>query len=416
MNPRILHCPTPLEAREILRRIGCDPWGIGAMAPKMAGLLILLEQVPCGHANILKQEMLSIGGDAAVARGTVTCSMPCTDVVLMGTAKQMRRLAEKMAVQPFGLKSLQGAIPALLERHFLDSHRLRAGQWEVTLGERTLIMGILNVTPDSFSDGGRYLDPAAALERAWQMISEGADILDVGGESTRPGADPVPPEEELRRVIPVIEALARQIPVPLSVDTAKAEVARRAVLAGAALVNDVSALTFDAEMARTVAETNAGVVLMHIRGVPRAMQSAYTPYGSVPGDMIAFLRERMEAASRAGIAEDRIVLDPGIGFGKSADDNWRILRHLDEFRSLGRPLLVAVSRKAFIGGATGDPPAERLVGTAAAVTAAILHGADIVRVHDVAAMKKAASVADAVRRGTEGGPEKPPQAGEERKA
>jgi len=377
------------------------------MLPKMAGLALLLEKVPCRHANILKQEMLSVGGDAAVARESVACSLPSTDVVLMGTLKQMRRLAEKMSFQPFGLKTLAIEIPALLERHFRDRYLLRAGQWEMVLGERTLVMGILNVTPDSFSDGGRCLDPEAAVVRAREMLEEGADLLDIGGESTRPGAEAVSLEEESRRVMPVIEALARQLPVPLSVDTTKAEVARRAVLAGATLINDISAMTFDANMAGVVSETGAAVVLMHIRGIPRDMQSAYVPYDAVPGDMVSFLRERMVAATAAGIPEERILVDPGIGFGKSADDNWRILRHLGEFRSLGRPLVVGVSRKAFIGRVTGDPPAERLEGTAAAVTAAILNGAAVVRVHDVRAMKKVAAVADAVRRGS---------AGDERKA
>jgi dihydropteroate synthase len=403
MHPRVLHCPTPADALEILRRVGCDSRGIEAMRPKMTGLVLLLEKIPCRNANIMKQEMLSVGGDAAVARGTVGCVLPSTDVVLMGTEKQLRRLAEKMAFQPFGLRVLAERIPILLERHFRDRHLLRAGQWEMTLGERTLVMGILNVTPDSFSDGGRWQEPEAAVARAWEMVAQGADMLDVGGESTRPGAEPVPLEEEIRRVIPVVEALARQIPVPLSVDTTKAEVARRAVEAGAAVVNDISALTFDPAMAEVIAGSGAAAVLMHIRGVPRDMQAAYVPYGSVPGDMIAFLRERMEAAAAVGVPEERILVDPGIGFGKSADDNWRILRNLAEFRSLGRPVLVGVSRKAFIGRETGDPPAERLEGTAAAVAAAVLNGAAVVRVHDVRAMKKVAVVADAVRRG--GSPE-----------
>ncbi len=409
MHPRVLHCPTPADAREILRRVGCDPRGIDAMAPKMTGLAVLLEKIPCRNANIFKQEMLSLGGDAAVARGTVACSLPSTDVVLMGTVKQIRAFAEKMAFQPFGLNMLADAIPALLERHFRDRHVLRAGKWEMTLGERTLVMGILNVTPDSFSDGGLCLEPAEAVARARQMVEEGADLIDIGGESTRPGSETVSLEEELRRVIPVVEVLARQLPVPLSVDTTKAEVARRAVGAGAAVINDISAMTFDGGMAGVVAETGVAVVLMHIRGIPRSMQSDYVPYESVPGDMIDFLRLRMEAAAAAGIPEERILVDPGFGFGKNDRDNWRILRHLEEFRSLGRPVLAGVSRKASIGRATGDPPAERLPGTAAAVTAAILNGAAMIRVHDVKAMKKVATVADAIRRADtgsepEGGP------------
>lgn len=261
---------------------------------------------------------------------------------------------------------------------------------------RTHVMGIVNVTPDSFSDGGRFATTALAVEHGLRLIEEGADILDIGGESTRPGSEPVPLEEELARVIPVIERLAAATPVPLSVDTCKAGVALRAVAAGASIINDVTALQGDPAMAAAAAASGAGVVLMHMLGTPRTMQSE-PRYGDVVAEIREFLAGRMRAAEAAGIEPGRLVLDPGIGFGKTLEHNVEILRRLGELLALGRPLLVGPSRKAFIGRLLGGLPAgERMEGTAAAVTAAILGGARLVRVHDVRAMARVARVADAL--------------------
>jgi len=258
------------------------------------------------------------------------------------------------------------------------------------------IVGVLNVTPDSFSDGGRFLDPDAAVEHALRLASEGADLIDVGGESTRPGAPEVPEEEELRRVIPVLSMLARsRFPVPISVDTCKAAVARAALDAGAQMVNDVRALA-DAGLARVVAESGVPVVLMHMRGTPRDMRERAT-YGDVVGEVRAELAAAMARAEAVGIRRERIVLDPGIGFAKTSEQSMEVLARLPEFLSLGRPLLVGPSRKSFIGAITGAPPEERLAGTLAAVTAAVLGGATFLRVHDVAACRQAARVATALR-------------------
>jgi dihydropteroate synthase len=258
------------------------------------------------------------------------------------------------------------------------------------------VVGVLNVTPDSFSDGGRFLDPGAAVEHALRMASEGADLVDVGGESTRPGAAPVPEEEELARVIPVLLALARsRFPVPVSIDTSRAAVARAALDAGAALVNDVRALA-DPEMARIVAAAGAPVVLMHMRGTPGDMRERAT-YRDLVGEVRAELAAAMARAEAAGVARDRIVLDPGIGFAKTAGQSVEILARLPEFLSLGRPILVGPSRKSFIGALTGAPPEERLPGTLAAVAAAVLAGATFIRVHDVAASRQAVQVASALR-------------------
>lgn len=252
--------------------------------------------------------------------------------------------------------------------------------------DRPMVMGVLNVTPDSFSDGGRYLDPGAAVKHALEMVDEGADLIDIGAESSRPGAEPVPEAEELRRLIPVVQEVCRRVSVPVSVDTTKAAVARAAIDAGAAMVNDISACRADPAMPAVVAETGAGLVLMHMQGTPQTMQQAPC-YGSVVDDVRDFLHARMQAAVQAGVAADHILLDPGIGFGKNLDHNLALLAQLDALQSLGRPILVGVSRKAFIGEVLGRRTDDRLMGTAAAVAIAVFRGAGVVRVHDVKAMQ-----------------------------
>ena len=252
--------------------------------------------------------------------------------------------------------------------------------------DRPMVMGVLNVTPDSFSDGGRYLDPGAAVKHALEMVDEGADLIDVGAESSRPGAEPVTEAEELRRLIPVVQEVCRRVSVPVSVDTTKAAVARAAIDSGAAMVNDISACLADPAMPEVVAETCAGLVLMHMQGTPRTMQQA-PRYGFVVDDVRDFLHTRMQAVMQAGVAADHILLDPGIGFGKNLDHNLALLARLDVLQSLGRPILVGVSRKAFIGEVLGRRTDDRLMGTAAAVAVAVLRGAGVVRVHDVNAMQ-----------------------------
>jgi len=394
---RDLQVNSPSAALAVLDEIKVDACGIEAMLPKMGHLNIRIEGVSCRAANIIKQEMLAVGGDAAVARGTVACSIPATDVILMGTPKQLRKFAEKITRQPFGLALLAVSVARFLENINNQSLVLKTARRDIALGDRTLIMGIVNVTPDSFSDGGRYLATDQAIAHALRLVDEGADILDFGGESSRPGALPVSPEEELARLIPVMEAVAKRVDTPLSVDTTKAAVARAALDAGAEIVNDISSMRFDDKMPAVIAGKGAAVVLMHMRGTPRDMQAGDLNYASLWGEILRFLEKRIDAAQKDGIGERQIVVDPGLGFGKSAEDNLKILRELRECRILGVPVLVGPSRKAFIGRITGGTPAERTEGTAAAVTAAIMNGADIVRVHDVGIMKKAAAVADAVK-------------------
>ncbi|HSR87421.1 MAG TPA: dihydropteroate synthase [Pontiella sp.] len=251
------------------------------------------------------------------------------------------------------------------------------------LGERTLVMGILNVTPDSFSDGGHFIDPAAALDHALEMIAQGADIIDVGGESTRPGAQPVSTADEIRRTVPIIAKIREQSDVPLSIDTMKAEVAAEAVAAGAVIINDVSAFEADARMAEVAAETRAGVVLMHMKGTPGTMQSN-PDYGNVTEEVRDYLNSRIAAAIQHGIARDRIVIDPGIGFGKTLKHNLALLRELPALAECDCPLLVGASRKNFIGQLTGrEAPIDRRAGSLGAAAWAVANGSHILRVHDV---------------------------------
>lgn len=272
-------------------------------------------------------------------------------------------------------------------------------QQNYDLNERTLIMGTLNVTPDSFSDGGLFFDLERALARGRQMAEEGADIIDIGGESTRPGAKPLDPEEELRRVIPLVRALSQEIDKPISVDTRKARVAERALAAGAEMINDISALRFDPRMVDVVREAKVPVVLMHMRGDPETMQ-LNTHYDDLLTEIYSFLEERIAFAEERGISPEKIIIDPGLGFGKSLEEghNLLILKHLQRFRKLGKPVLVGPSRKAFLGRILNLPPQERDEGTMAAVAISILNGANIVRVHEVHRMRRVVKVADAILR------------------
>jgi dihydropteroate synthase len=264
----------------------------------------------------------------------------------------------------------------------------------VTAFARPAVMGVLNVTPDSFSDGGAYLEPEAAVAHAERMSAEGADVVDVGGESTRPGAEPVQADEELRRVMPVIERLAGRGRIPLSIDTSKAPVARAATRAGAVLVNDVTALRGDADMVAAVAESGAELCLMHMRGDPRTMQDD-PRYEDVVSEVKAFLEERLGFAVAEGVPEDRVWLDPGIGFGKTLAHNLELLRRLDEIVAVGRPVVVGVSRKRFLGALTGRSEAERAWGGLAANVLAFERGAHMFRVHDVLQTRDALTVAAA---------------------
>jgi dihydropteroate synthase len=396
---RYIHISTLSEAEDELTKIGVDPYGIKAMVPKMNNINVILEDVECKTANIMKQEMLSIGGDVAVSRGTVDCSISKTDTIIMGTVKQIQRFTDKISIQPFGLKQIAHDINELLDNLSRRTFLIKTPEREIKLGERTLIMGVINVTPDSFSDGGMLDCIDKAVRYGMYLEEEGADILDLGGESSRPGSDPVSPEDELKRILPVLKGLKKNVHVPISVDTTKAAVARIACEEGAEIVNDISALRFDAEMPETIKKYNIPIILMHMKGTPKTMQEGDISYRSVTGEIIQFLAERIEHARSIGINTENIIIDPGIGFGKTTQNNLTLLKYLQEFKTLGRPILVGTSRKRFIGDITGGEPHDRIEGTAATVTAAVMNGAQIVRVHDVKFMNRVCRMADAIMNG-----------------
>ncbi len=273
--------------------------------------------------------------------------------------------------------------------------RIKAGNKNLDLGEKTLVMGILNVTPDSFSDRGQYMAPAAAVERAWKIAEEGADILDIGAESTRPGSHEVDAGEQLRRLMPVLENIGSRYPLPISIDTSNAEVARAVLQHGASIINDVTSFRKDPRIGREAAEFDAAVVLMHMRGTPVNMQTL-PPSPDILGDIDVWVQEAVARAETSGVSSDKIILDPGIGFGKTAAQNFEILRNLGRLSAAGFPVLVGTSRKSFIGSTVNKPAGELVLGTGATVAASIVLGAHIVRVHDVAAMREVADVTDAI--------------------
>jgi dihydropteroate synthase len=333
-----------------------------------------------------------VGGDARTRPGSG---------LLSGRREHFERLVTAARADA-ELAELAGALARVLEVG--RPAPLTLGGRTFAFGERTYVMGVVNVTPDSFSDGGRFFSTEAAVAHGLALAEAGADLLDVGGETTRPGSRPVPWEEELARVLPVVEALRARTQVPLSVDTTKAAVAREALRAGAALINDISGFTFDAELPRVVAEAGAACCLMHLQGTPETMQQA-PRYEDVVDEVLDFLEAGVGRAVAAGVPRERILVDPGIGFGKTFGHNLYLLRRLNDLRVLGLPVLVGTSRKGFLGALTGGRPAsERLAATLGSVAAvAALGGADLVRVHDVAEARDALAVADALRTAEDGG-------------
>jgi dihydropteroate synthase len=381
-----------------MRDIGVDPEGIALMSPKGRFQAVRVDGLPTWNANLIKQEMLALGGEAAVHRGAIDCSAASSSVLILGTQKHFRHLLDKLKKQPTQLRLLGEEIAQGLANYMRRDFTLRLGSSEVPLGKRALVMGIVNVTPDSFYDGGRYSSIDRAVEHGCELADEGADILDIGGESSRRGAVPVPSEVERSGVVPVIEALAARTSVPISVDTCKAVVAKAALEAGAVMVNDISGLRFDPELVRVVAEAGAALIVMHMQGDPRTMQIA-PKYGNLMGEIIEQLREALAAAAAGNVGQERILVDPGIGFGKKLEHNLHLIRHLSELRVLGRPIVIGPSRKSFLGAVSDLPVEERLEGTIAAACLGVAAGAHIVRVHDVRAVRRAVEVASAVCRG-----------------
>ena len=378
-----------------------NPTDIGGkkISEKGIHLNILVKDLKPVAANILKQEMLSLGGDCAVAKGALDLSVSKCNVILTGTLKHFRLLTPKLKLQPFGLKTLGKEIQETIRNYFKDEFILISKHREIKLKkEKTYIMGILNVTPDSFSDGGKYFSNDKALKRTEEMIKEGADFIDVGGESTRPGSQRVSLDEELKRVIPVIEAISKEFPdIPISIDTYKSKVAKEAIDAGAWIVNDISGLNFDENMKNVVINEKVPVIIMHIKGTPENMQKN-PQYDNLINEIFSYLKRSIDIIDQNNGDPQNIILDPGIGFGKTFDHNLEIINRLPEFKSFGLPILIGASRKSFIGAILNkDNPVERVTGSLSIAAISSIKGAKILRVHDVKETFEVLKVADAVK-------------------
>ncbi len=380
-----------------MKRMDVHRGGISIMLPKAQFRVVKIKDVPVTKANIIKQDILSFGGDAATAKGAINHSVRTTDVLIFGTIRQIKDLTSKLKKQYFGLKEIAVRIEEALANFDGAPAPMKIGGRTFRFGRRTYIMGILNVTPDSFSDGGRFINFRDAVDHGKKMVDDGADIIDVGGESTRPGALPVSAGEEMKRVIPVVRELSKIRGAVISIDTTKSKVADEAVKAGASMINDVSALRSDKEMAKVAARRKVPVALMHMLGNPRTMQEN-PAYDDLIFDIISCLQNSITLAIKGGVLKSRIIVDPGFGFGKTVEHNLEILRRLKELKVLGCPILIGTSRKSTIGEILGLPPDKRLEGTAATVVSAIAGGADIIRVHDVAEISRVARMADAIYR------------------
>ena len=387
------------DARKEMEAIGVEEGGIKIMVPKSFHYCIKFYGLEPQDAIIMKQEMLAAGGDVAISQYAIPPHGKKTDALVIGTKTQLRILSMKMKMQYERLNEAGEKISGLIEG-IEKAHEINIGK-TLRTGKRTLIMGILNVTPDSFYEGGKYSSVESALERAREMVEEGADIIDVGGESSRPGSLPVSKDEELSRILPVIKAISDELDVPISVDTYRAEVAEEAIKAGAGMVNDITAMGGDDGMAKVVSEHGVPICLMHMKGTPQNMQKN-PHYDDTMAEITKFLHERAEYAMAKGIDEKNIILDPGIGFGKRTgegiEDNCEIIARLAELKSLGFPVLVGASRKTFIGNLSNTGVEERLEGSLGAEAMAIANGADILRVHDVKETKRMAMVVDRIAR------------------
>jgi dihydropteroate synthase len=392
-SPQVLVLRNLDAVRARLTRGRVSRGGIDLMSNKALFRVVRVTGLDVRAANILKQEMLSRGGEVAISREVYELAGQTADCLIMGTLTQYERLLPKLRQQPFGLRRLAAGIETALRNYGTARPAAPAG---LDLSRAPLLMGVLNLTPDSFSDGGSYAGPEAAVAAGLALVEEGADFVDLGGESTRPGADYVSAEEESGRLLPVVKALAPHLPGRLSIDTYKASVAAQALAAGAYMINDISALRMDPEMVAVVRDADCPLVLMHMQGVPRTMQESPS-YDDVVEEVYDFLVERLNWAVDQGLKEENLLVDPGIGFGKTTAHNLEILRNLAAFRSLGRPLVVGTSRKRFLGAILDLPdPRARDQATAATTALAAWEGAHVIRVHQVGMNREAVDIARAL--------------------
>ncbi|MCX7927928.1 MAG: dihydropteroate synthase [Candidatus Omnitrophica bacterium] len=397
MLARILHIQNKKDIEEIFSSLLVHSYGIRIMQDKTMQYLIYLGPLVYSACLILKQEMLSCGGDVAVPKNILIGKSKKAYCVLIGNHSQYKRLLEKLKIQPFGLSEVTQLLDKIIHQENADNYCIKCAKRQIDIiKNKPLIMGIINITPDSFSgDGLANQNIETIIENCHRKISEGADILDIGGESTRPQAKPVDVKEELRRIIPVVRRISQEIKIPLSVDTYKPQVAKEALEAGANIINDVTGLC-DPKMRKIIKQYRAGCIIMHMKGNPRTMQRNPT-YKNVVNDIMSFFTKRIKIAMADGIDIDSLMIDPGIGFGKTLEHNLTILKYLADFKTLGLPIVIGTSRKSFIGKIISQPPEGRLYGTIASCVWAANQGANILRVHDVKAIQDALKLTFAIK-------------------
>lgn len=396
VNARLIYIDGPSSAKNEISKIGAYEASLPIMYPKAIHLTMKLEGVSVEAAGIIKQEMLSKGGEAAVNKDVCRFQVDKSDMLLMGTYSQYKKLIQKLELQPWTMKEIAAEIKEVLEG--VDKGKpasFECGKFSLPIGEKTYIMGILNVTPDSFYDGGKYTELEAAVKKAKEMVEEGADIIEVGGQSFKPGYTTISAEEEIERVVPVVEKLAKELNVPISVDTCKFQVAEKVLQAGAHIINDVWGLQKEKKIAELVHEYSAGIILMH--------NQEHCEYKDLMGDILKYLRNSIKIAENAGVKKYQMILDPGIGFtfGKNLEQHFEIMKKLKELNSLNLPVMLAPSRKKFIGDFLGIPVEERLGATISTIVVGISNGIDIIRVHDIKEMKYVTKITDRMVRSEE---------------
>lgn len=396
MNIYLVDHISGTRSAQKMSALGVDAQGISIMRQKSAFYTFRINGIAALGANILKQDMLSRGGEVAVPRDALYGKAKSTDILIIGTRRQFNELISKIRSQPFGLKECAEKLQQAFGNIERPQNKLVIGKKQISLKSRTLLMGVLNITPDSFSDGGKFLDPAHAIAHAKAMLKDGADIIDIGAESSRPGAKEISAKLELERIVPVLKVLKKSTPALISIDTTKATVAEKCLMLGAHMINDISGLKAEKKMAKVIARHKVPVVLMHRSGKSAVMQKK-TAYVDVICDIIDSLRESIAIAEHAGIRRDRIIIDPGIGFGKTTEQNLEIIDRLSEFKVLGLPILIGASRKSVIGNVLGLPADQRLEGTLALHTLAANNGAAIIRAHDIPENLRALKMCDAIR-------------------
>ena len=395
MKIRILTLKNDLDAVKNINQVGVYPESIKFLKPKAFHLIVKLERIRSAACNIIKQEMLSIGADAAVSKDVITGKTKYSDCLLFGNISQFNKFCQKLKKQPLGLKEIGDQISEAIANHRKVNYTFRCGRYKLYPGKKVYIMGILNVTPDSFSDGNAFYNSEAAINHGRALVAAGADIIDVGGESTRPGARRISADQQIDRVIPVIKILKKKINKPISIDTRSSKVAKAAVKAGASIINDVSGLRSDPKIAQVAAKYKAGLILMHSKGTPRSMQKN-PKYKSLMSEIIDSLNRSISLAIKYKVEKEQIVIDPGIGFSKTTEQNLKIMHSLAELKVLGYPILIGTSRKAVIGNVLNLPVEKRLAGTIATVVYSIVEGVNFIRAHDVREISQAVKMTQAI--------------------